>query len=111
MADLTLKHLDYCTYCPKMCRHACPVSTVTAGETYIPQAKMAQLNLLRDAELRWDQESTDPLWACTACGHCTSYCRHGVQVGPTLMAGRAEAARRGVPHPSLDRYPEHFRAR
>jgi len=54
----TLTHLEYCTYCPKMCRHACPVSTATARETWIPQAKMSTLNLARKQHLPFTREAT-----------------------------------------------------
>lgn len=111
MGNLTLTHLEYCTYCPKMCRHSCPVSAADAQEAHIPQAKMAALNLVRKGHEPWSRESTESLWACTGCRQCTTYCAHGVEVGPTLFAGRAEAVRRGVGHPSLDRYPDRFRAR
>src|SRR5262245_15960472 len=103
--------LEYCTYCPKMCRHACPVSNASGVETYIPQAKMATLHRVRRGNEPWAPETTERLWACTGCGHCTTYCLHGVTPGVTLFAGRAEAVRRGVGHAALERYPERFRAR
>ncbi len=53
------KQLDYCTFCPKMCRHACPVSTTTGRETLIPQAKMDRLNKLRTGVEPWKTESAD----------------------------------------------------
>jgi Fe-S oxidoreductase len=105
------KQLDYCTYCPKMCRHACPVSTASGRETYIPQAKMARLNQLRLGRAPWTTESTDPLWACTGCRHCTMYCDHDNEPGLVLFTGRAAAVQRGVPHPALANYSERFRAR
>jgi Fe-S oxidoreductase len=105
------RQLDYCTFCPKMCRHSCPVSTASARETYIPQAKMDRLNQLRRERGAWTAESTDPLWACTGCRHCTMYCDHGNEPGLVLLAGRAAAVARGVPHPSLAGYAERFRAR
>jgi Fe-S oxidoreductase len=111
MGNPTLTHLEYCTYCPKMCRHACPVSLADGRESHIPQAKMAGLNLVRKGQAAWDRETTSPLWACTGCRECTNYCHHGVEVGPTLFAGRAEAVKRNVNHPALDRYPDRFRAR
>lgn len=111
MANPTLTHLEYCTYCPKMCRHACPVSTTTAHETWIPQAKMATLNLARKQHLPFSREALDPIWACTGCGQCTEYCAHGVRPADALFAGRAEAQRRNAGHATLDRYPERFRAR
>ena len=105
------RQLDYCTFCPKMCRHACPVSTASGRETYIPQVKMDRMNQLRLGRGGWTAESTDPLWACTGCRHCTMYCDHGNEPGLVLLTGRAAAVSRGVTHPALTGYPERFRAR
>ncbi|HUJ57390.1 MAG TPA: (Fe-S)-binding protein [Kofleriaceae bacterium] len=105
------RQLDYCTFCPKMCRHACPVSTASGRESYIPQAKMDRMNQLRLGRGRWTVESSDPLWACTGCRHCTMYCDHGNEPGLVLFAGRAAAVKAGVPHPALAGYSERFRAR
>jgi Fe-S oxidoreductase len=105
------RQLDYCTFCPKMCRHACPVSTASGRETHIPQAKMDRLNQIRLGRSPWTPETTDPLWACTGCRHCTMYCDHGNEPGLVLFSGRAEAVQRGAPHPALTNYSERFRAR
>jgi Fe-S oxidoreductase len=105
------RQLDYCTFCPKMCRHACPVSTASGRETYIPQVKMDRLNQLRLGRNTWTAESIDPLWACTGCRHCTMYCEHDNEPGLVLFSGRAAAASHGVTHPALERYSERFRAR
>jgi Fe-S oxidoreductase len=110
-ADSVARQLDYCTFCPKMCRHACPVSTASGRETYIPQVKMDRLNQLRLGRGDWTAESTDPLWACTGCRHCTMYCDHGNEPGLVLFAGRAAAVERGAPHPALAGYSERFRTR
>ena len=110
-ADAVAKQLDYCTFCPKMCRHACPVSTASGRETHIPQVKMDRLNQLRLGRGSWTAESTDPLWACTGCRHCTLYCDHGNEPGLVLLTGRAAAVDKGVPHPALAGYSERFRAR
>jgi len=105
------KQLDYCTFCPKMCRHACPVSTTSGRETLIPQAKMDRLNKLRTGQEPWRADMADPIWGCTGCRHCTVYCDHGNEPGLVLLAGRAEAQRRGAAHPALAGYGERFRAR
>jgi dimethylglycine catabolism B len=110
-AGSVARQLDYCTFCPKMCRHACPVSTASGRETYIPQVKMDRLNQLRLGRSEWTTESTDPLWACTGCRHCTMYCDHGNEPGLVLFSGRAAAVDRGAPHPALTNYSERFRAR
>jgi Fe-S oxidoreductase len=111
MSNPALTHLEYCTYCPKMCRHACPVSTTTGLETVTPQAKMSTLNLARKGHAPWTAEATAPIWACTGCRQCTEYCAHGIEPAAILFAGRAEAQRRSVGHPALQRYPDRFRAR
>jgi Fe-S oxidoreductase len=106
-----VRQLDDCTFCPKMCRHACPVSTASGRETHIPQAKMDQLNQLRLGHQEWTQESADSLWACTGCRHCTMYCDHGNEPGMVLFVGRAEAVQRGAAPAVLARYAERFSGR
>ena len=110
-ARAVAKQLDYCTFCPKMCRHACPVSTASGRETFIPQVKMDRANQLRLGRGAWTTEATDPLWACTGCRHCTMYCDHGNEPGLVLLTARAAAVQHGVPHPALTGYSERFRAR
>ena len=105
------KQLDYCTFCPKMCRHACPVSTASGRETYIPQVKMDRANQLRLGHAPFTGDAIEPLWACTGCRHCTMYCDHGNEPGLVLLSARARAARAGVTHPALAGYSERFRAR
>jgi len=63
MALAPQTQLEYCTYCPKMCRHACPVSNASGAETFIPQAKMAQLGRLTKATEPWTPATAEPLWA------------------------------------------------
>lgn len=105
------RQLDYCTFCPKMCRHSCPVSNADAREPHIPQAKMDRLNQLRRGRVPWTEENTEPLYACTGCRECTTFCDHGNEPGLVLFAGRAEANARGAGHPRLARYPDRFRNR
>jgi Fe-S oxidoreductase len=107
----TATHLDYCTFCPKMCRHTCPVAEATGHETYIPQAKMARLSHIRRGTMPLTVETTEPMWACTGCAACANACDHGVAVGPTLFAGRAEAQRRDAAPAALAHFADRFRAR
>lgn len=106
-----VRQLENCTYCPKMCRHACPVATTAGREPWTPQAKMDTLNQLRLGRKAWTQEGTESLWACTACRHCTVYCEHDNEPGPVLFAGRAEAIAKGVGPASLENYQERFAQR
>ena len=105
------RQLDFCTYCPKMCRLACPVSNADGKESHTPQSKMATLNELRRGKMPWTQESTSALWACTGCRQCTTFCDHGNEPGLVLLAGRAQANARGAQHPRLENYAARFRNR
>ncbi|MSP62497.1 MAG: (Fe-S)-binding protein [Myxococcales bacterium] len=109
MPDLDAS-LTLCTYCPKLCRHTCPVSNAEARETVIPGAKMATMRLARLGKLESDVESTASLYACTGCGACSEVCLHGVTPGRHLFTGRADAERTGHGHPALAGLPDRVRA-
>lgn len=85
---------DLCTFCPRLCSQACPVSLVSAREALTPQAKMASLGLLaRTADEARAAELAPPLYGCTGCGACTTACLHQIEPGSVLMRGRALAVR------------------
>src|SRR5262245_40649814 len=109
MPDLETS-LSYCTYCPKLCRHSCPVSNVEARETVIPQAKMATMRRLRLLEGARTAEESEVLYACSGCGACTEACLHHIAVGPALFRGRYEAERAGRGHPALAGFGKRFAA-
>ncbi len=91
----------YCTYCPKLCRHTCPVSHAEARETLTPQTKMATLRVLNTGELPLDTTSSASLYGCTGCGACTEACRHEITPGRHLFTGRALAESGEAGHPAL----------
>lgn len=103
--------VDNCTYCPKLCRHSCPVSESSGREALIPREKMARLGRLQARQIEWTADNTEALYGCTGCRHCTTYCLHGNEPGLVLFAGRAAAVARGAGHPRLAGYPDRFRAR
>lgn len=105
------RQLDNCTYCPKLCRFACPVAEASGHEPYTTQAKMDRLNQLRRGAVAWSADNSEPLYACTGCRQCTTQCLHGNEPGLVLLAGRAAATARGSGHPALEGYPERFRSR
>jgi Fe-S oxidoreductase len=103
--------LNYCQYCPKLCRHVCPVSNAASTETLVPQNKMATLRQIRlSPSLPRDEEAYTPLYGCTGCGACTDFCLHKVGVGPILFQGRDDAERAGRGHPALENFPARFEA-
>jgi Fe-S oxidoreductase len=103
--------LTYCTFCPKLCRHTCPVSNAEARETLTPRDKMATMRLIRRAEVPATTEQSEPLYGCTGCGACTDFCLHKVEPGLALFRGRAEAERDRRGHPALRDLVPRFAAR
>jgi Fe-S oxidoreductase len=82
-----------CTYCPEMCRFACPTAVSSGNDAVTPCNKMSLLH----KEERWPGRAAagGPLWPlydCTGCGRCTEFCVYEVPVGPTLFAARARYA-------------------
>ncbi|MCA9673006.1 MAG: (Fe-S)-binding protein [Myxococcales bacterium] len=102
--------LEYCTFCPKLCRHSCPVAVGTSRETLIPQAKMQILQALRVGDLPWRQSYVEVLYGCAGCTRCREYCDHENDVASALFEGRAVARQRGVGHPALEELPDRWRA-
>jgi Fe-S oxidoreductase len=100
--------LTYCTYCPKLCRHTCPVSNAEAKETLTPRDKMATMRLIGRGEVPRTVEQTEPLYGCTGCGACTDFCLHKVEPGEALFRGRADAVRDGRGHPALHDFIPRF---
>jgi dimethylglycine catabolism B len=90
------KEHENCTFCPKLCRHSCPVSTVEGRETTTPWGKMNALHHADAGMLELTPELAATFYACTGCLRCTEYCDHGNRPYHALSAGRAEAMRAGV---------------
>lgn len=95
------QELNYCSYCPKLCTFACPVSNAERTETVTPWAKMTLANLIRKGQLPLKAEHAEPLYHCLACRLCTAYCKHENDVAETLTTARTLLVDRGVIHPSL----------
>lgn len=106
-----VREIEYCTYCPKMCRHVCPVSNALGVETLIPQAKMQLMNMLRKSAVAWEVDYLTPLYGCTSCRLCTEFCVHGNVPALTLQIGRHWAEERRLHHPSVRGLPRRFRER
>ena len=87
---------ENCTFCPKLCRHSCPVSTVEGRETTTPWGKMTALHHADAEMLELTPELAETFYACTGCLRCTEYCDHGNRPYHALSSGRAEAVRAGV---------------
>jgi Fe-S oxidoreductase len=105
--DLERAH-TYCAFCPKLCRFACPVSTVQGSETTTPWAKMSAVHHAASGNLPLEPSLAASFWACTGCQRCRSFCNHDNEVAAALNAARAEAVRAGVaPKAAMDVIARH----
>lgn len=101
-----------CTYCPKLCRPACPVSTVEGRETVTPWGKMRAMDeLLRDIEPTEEAARAATAWACTGCGRCRTLCLLDNPVVDTLWDGRVDALANAIAPESVARVVEGWEAR
>ena len=98
MADLKdyRRAIEYCTYCPKMCRFACPVAQAENRETVHPTSKMTLLHLIKEGGLEWSREVADTIYRCTGCLISRTFCEHQIEVFPPFVAAREESIRQGV---------------
>jgi len=82
--------LGLCTYCPSLCRHACPVATAEASDTVSPWGMMSLARHVRQGKVVADAEVMVTLRACNGCGACTNACLHENDVMGSLVMARAE---------------------
>ncbi len=109
--DEYAKALELCTFCPKLCRHTCPVGNAERREAVVPQAKMAMAERVRTGQVDLTVDSASVFYHCNGCGLCGEYCEHDVDVTPALFAARALATERGVELRSMKQFSDRFYAR
>lgn len=109
MRNLAKQQMDYCTYCPKMCRFSCPVSETTKHETHTPWGKMQLAGLLLTGRMPWSHEAASALYQCTSCGRCQNYCEHHNDVAVSLWEARAGATEAHVAPTGVEQVEKHFR--
>ena len=90
------REIEYCSYCPKMCRFACPVAKVTRSEASTPTGKMTILKLARDGALEFNAEVAELMYQCSGCLLSRTYCEHRIEVIGTFEAARAMAVEKGI---------------
>jgi Fe-S oxidoreductase len=96
--------LSLCTFCPSLCRQACPVATVEARDTVTPWGLMSLARHLSVDRVKADAHIAHTLSACNGCGACTEVCRHHVGVAEALVqvrAGMTEHLPTLAPRPKL----------
>lgn len=80
-----------CSYCPKLCRPACPVATASGNDAVSAWGIMGGLHSLTDGSDSPTAEHLAPAFACTGCEHCQSHCELAVPVVETVLDARAVA--------------------
>ena len=79
-----LSAFEKCTFCPKLCRHACPVATVSGRESATPTAMMSAYWAQKKGILTKEQASAG-IDFCTSCGACTLACKDDQPVATLLF--------------------------
>jgi dimethylglycine catabolism B len=102
-----------CTYCPKLCRPACPVGDAEAREATIPWGIMRGLDELARGVVPPEAEAdvAATAWACTRCGNCRTLCLLDNPVAETIADGRADAFAAGLAPDAARGVSERFPAR
>ena len=83
---------EHCSYCPKMCRFACPVAEATGEESVTPWGIDRVISAMARGE-KLSPEEQSPVWACTGCRQCGGACVPGLDLPSHVRAARAVAAR------------------
>jgi hypothetical protein len=93
-----MRAADYttCAYCPRLCRHVCPVAVATGLESATPSAMMT-VPLLVERGLLTTVDALSGISPCLGCGACTSHCLSHQPVAERLAG--AHIALGGVPSP------------
>lgn len=102
--------LDNCTYCPKLCRFACPVAVADGTETLTPRQLMLTAGLDHRGRRNLATDVAEKLWSCVDCRGCHSFCDHGNEVPATLQAARQQLLRMGAAPPRVQGVVAHMRA-
>lgn len=101
---------ETCSFCPKLCRHACPAAEAEGSEQATPTFKQ-QVALQAAEGLRaLDLERARVLYKCTDCAGTAAACRHQVPVGDSLQAARAAAVAAGFAPPEVGGLAARFAA-
>lgn len=87
-----------CTYCPKLCRPACPVTEAEGRETSSPWGIMRALGEI--AAVAEDPSGVGAraamAWSCTGCRGCRELCLLDNPVADTVWDARADAFAAGL---------------
>lgn len=104
------KDLATCTFCPKLCRSACPVAEVERRETVTPWGLMSALHLKAQGHSALKGEGAGVLWHCLECRRCQSHCQDHVDVPTSIQGARFQAFAEGDAPPRAKALARRFKA-
>lgn len=80
--------IEYCTFCPKMCRFACPACEATGDEARTPTFRASVLyRILHRKDVPPEMRTT--IYSCVLCRGCRVVCAHEIDVPQYTVYGRA----------------------
>jgi NAD-dependent dihydropyrimidine dehydrogenase PreA subunit len=82
---------DICPFCPRLCRHVCPVAVASARESATPTAIVSVLRLAKAGQLDRDLAEA-ALYLCNGCGACARHCSVGMDVAAFVRECRSPPA-------------------
>lgn len=100
-----------CSFCPKLCRHACPAAEAEQSEVATPTFKQQVALHAASGKRPLDADRARVLYKCTDCHGTVDACRHRIAVSDSLRAARAQAVKEGVAPSEIawlaERFKEH----
>jgi len=100
--------INYCTFCPKLCRFACPVAEAEARETVTPTNRMVLLHLMDSGAIDMTEDEAEVFYHCLGCRLCRAYCKHRTDVFPVMTAARREAFKQGLQPESVIKFMQKY---
>lgn len=88
--------IDTCPFCPRLCRHVCPVSVATARESATPTAITTVVRLAAQGQVESDL-ADEVLELCNGCGACMRHCALHVDVPAFVREYRARPTPEPLP--------------
>lgn len=88
--------VDTCPFCPRLCRHVCPVTVATARESATPTAIWSVVRLAERGQLEAELAEA-ALELCNGCGACARHCGVGVDVPSAVRECRSRPSPAALP--------------
>ena len=97
-----------CRFCPKLCRHACPVADAEQNERATPGGKMTAMKLVEENKLPMDRETMGLAYKRLNCRASEAACELDNPVSQSLDTYRVRAFRAGLTPGGVESYCEKF---